>query len=806
MKNKFKIALILASSLVFATMVVRGQDQSAPPDQPPAQDQSAPQDQSTADEQPTDAVARVSLTKGDVSVQRGDSGDWVAASINAPVVRGDSVASGDNARAELQLDFANILRLAPNTDAKIADLTRSRAQIQLGQGLADYVVTGTGGADAEIDTPNVAIHPLGAGTFRIQVDSDNQTEVIARNGDAEVSTPQGSTTIHAGDLITIQGTDDPQYQVSSAPGDDEWDQWNQDRNRSIVDAQSYQHTNRYYTGAADLDQNGRWVNVPDYGWCWTPYVDAGWVPYRDGRWVWEPGWGWTWVSYESWGWAPYHYGRWFFYGGAWDWWPGYVTPYYYPIWAPAYVSFFGFGYGHFGFGFGFGSIGWCPLGPRDRFDPWWGRGRRFSVENYYNGVDFRSRRFEGDGGRGFYGSNLRGALVDEHIRRAITTVPTRDFVSGRISRNVGTVNAATLRQASFVRGTLPVVPTRQSLDPSNRSVRVPGVASTAGNTRFYSRGSAPARQSSFAQQQAGIRQMVSNRGGSPAGMTRGESFGTNSRAGGGFNTQSRNGAVPQQNQRAGWNRFGGANAPNSGRSYAPGQFQRNNVAPRANGPGGQGQPSRNEFRPQSAPQNGRGANNGFQNFSRQADPQGGRRNYSAPSQQGARPGWSRFSQSGGSSNRSAPRGNSRPALRLNKPIVEQRPHGNYTSNGYGGRAYSTAPSNRGYGSYGGGYSAPQSNRGYSRGNYGGGAYSTAPSSRGSYGGRGYSAPSNRGYYGGGYSRGGGGSSRGYSGGGYSRGGGGYSRGGGGGRSYSRGGGGGGRSSGGSRGGGGHVRH
>jgi len=47
--------------------------------------------------------------------------------------------------------------------------------------------------------------------------------------------------------------------------------------------------------------------------------------------------------------------------------PAYGYPFYRPIWAPAYVSFFGFG----GFGFGgWGGIGWLPLGRR-LFHPWW---------------------------------------------------------------------------------------------------------------------------------------------------------------------------------------------------------------------------------------------------------------------------------------------------------------------------------------------------------------------------------------------------------------------------------------------------
>src|SRR4051794_37337037 len=52
-------------------------------------------------EGPAPVVARISFIHGDVSTQRGDSGDWGSTSINAPVVRGDQVATGQDARAEI---------------------------------------------------------------------------------------------------------------------------------------------------------------------------------------------------------------------------------------------------------------------------------------------------------------------------------------------------------------------------------------------------------------------------------------------------------------------------------------------------------------------------------------------------------------------------------------------------------------------------------------------------------------------------------------------------------------------------------
>jgi len=153
------------------------------------------------------AVARVSLIHGDVSTQRGDAGSWSAAVLNAPVVAGDRVSTGDKARAEIQLDYANMLRLAEHSQANIAQLTRSQIQIQLGHGMANYTVLRNSDADAEIDTPNVAIRTgRRESSFRILVTADDHTEVLVRKGEIEVTTPQGGTRVGQNQFITIQGT------------------------------------------------------------------------------------------------------------------------------------------------------------------------------------------------------------------------------------------------------------------------------------------------------------------------------------------------------------------------------------------------------------------------------------------------------------------------------------------------------------------------------------------------------------------------------------------------------------------------
>jgi hypothetical protein len=421
-------------------------------------------------------VARVSLIHGDVSTQRGDSKDWSAAALNAPVLAGDRVSTGDKARTELELDYANTLRLAEHSQANITQLTRSQIQIQLARGMANYTVYKGSDADAEIDTPNVAIRTeRRESSFRILVTADDHTEVLVRKGEVEITTPQGGTRVGQGQFITIAGAGaDAQYKIGEAPARDDWDQWNTDRDNMIRNSEARKHTNDYYVGTENLDGHGTWSEVPDYGPVWRPNEPADWAPYRDGRWVYEPYWGWTWVSYDDWGWAPYHYGRWMQIDGGWGWWPGpaYGYPFYRPIWAPAYVSFFGWG-GGFGFGFGgWGGVGWLPLGPCDHFHPWWGRwgGGRF------NSVGFRDYNRGGfaplHGGSRF--SNVNLAMHDRNFRGA-TSVSGREFGTGRM--NAHAMGHAELQNAHFTTGRLPVTPSRASFSASGR----PAPASTTRN-------------------------------------------------------------------------------------------------------------------------------------------------------------------------------------------------------------------------------------------------------------------------------------------------------------------------------------
>src|SRR4051812_26271385 len=156
------------------------------------------------DEDASRGVARVSVIAGDVSVRRGDSGDNVAATLNAPLVAQDSLSTGPGARAELQFDFANMARLGANTEVRIAELQSQRFQMNLAGGLMTYRVWQNSNAEVDINTPVASIRPMRKGEYRVQVLEDGTTEVTVREGEVDIYTPQGSRRLGEGQTLTIR--------------------------------------------------------------------------------------------------------------------------------------------------------------------------------------------------------------------------------------------------------------------------------------------------------------------------------------------------------------------------------------------------------------------------------------------------------------------------------------------------------------------------------------------------------------------------------------------------------------------------
>ncbi len=441
-----------------------GFDPNGTPDQ-----QSNPQQDLAADQK--HAVARLSIAQGDVNIKLGN-GELTGAALNAPLLAQDRLQTSDGSRAEVELDAANLVRLAPNTDLGFADLEYHRYQLQLGAGTIIYRVLRQSDAQVEVDTPSVGFRPMSLGEFRLSVLDDGTTQITARSGQGEIFGPRGSQALPAGQTVLVRGNSgDPEFRSAPEIARDQFEDWSAHRDSDLLRSQSYRYVSQDVAGAADLDNYGQWV-PSQYGQVWTPQSQpAGWSPYSTGQWSWDDYYGWNWVDSAPWGWAPYHYGRWFWNGGyGWSWWPGAIGA---SFWSPALVGFFG--WGGFGIGLGIGGLGWCALAPFESFHRWWGQG-------WYG---------RGWGGRGFrpYNNFARNADIARTYRNAAyrggAMTASYNAFGGPHQRFSPATRSQLTNASSFRGGQLPITPTRASYQFSNRAVAANPRLASASSRQFF---------------------------------------------------------------------------------------------------------------------------------------------------------------------------------------------------------------------------------------------------------------------------------------------------------------------------------
>ncbi len=356
-QQKWFLTILTLAAFLCAPAFGFGQD-NYPPNNYPANN-----DQGGGD--PPGRVARLGYISGTVSFQPSGEDQWSQAVLNYPMTGGDRIYTDRDGRAELET--GNIaVRVSSSTDVTTTNLSDQIVQLGLAQGtlrVRAYEILD--GNSVEIDTPNAALTLLRPGSYRVETYPDNGTTLVTvNNGDLEISGNGLSQTVHSGQSVKLEGTDEVQMAFVSGPGNDDFDSWCNDRDRRYLSSNSRQYTGGYVPGYDDLDQYGQWQSTPDYGQVWYPTGVAGdWAPYRYGRWAWVEPWGWTWVEEEPWGFAPFHYGRWVLIGPRWAWVPGTIVVGVRPIYAPALVAFVG--------GPSAGIQVWFPLGPRDPFFPWY---------------------------------------------------------------------------------------------------------------------------------------------------------------------------------------------------------------------------------------------------------------------------------------------------------------------------------------------------------------------------------------------------------------------------------------------------
>jgi len=420
-------------------------------------------------------VAFVSTLNGDVSVQRGDSGDVVAAGINAPLMVGDYVSTAPNARAEVQFDYGHVVRVGPNSQIRFTELGSRDDTVQLASGSVGVGVLHATSQYTQVETPSVIVRPREAGSYRVSIDPNGVTAITVRSGNAAVLLPHGMRWLDPGSTMLVWGpANNPSFRYIHTRDRDSFDQWNNDRNAAFEHANAYQYASSTIPGLYTLGGYGQWQNDADYGNEWIPNESSNWSPYASGRWVSEPYYGWTWVDNSNWGYAPFHYGRWHRdrHRNRWAWTPGpRAQPA--PSWSPALVAFIGYGGGS-----SIDNIGWVPLAPNEQPHPWWG-----SASRSYAAASV---------------PNMQRTYVNSQYPNAVHGMPRQSFANGE-SQHIAPVGARNFQHAVVMRNALPVVPGPQALRYTQRA---PAATHAPSAQAFHAFTSAPRAPQTFTQQRA----------------------------------------------------------------------------------------------------------------------------------------------------------------------------------------------------------------------------------------------------------------------------------------------------------------
>ena len=470
------------------------------------------------DEDPPSRVARLSSANGEVSFSPAGTDDWVSAETNRPLTTGDKLWTADGARAELHVGSAAV-RLSSQTGFSFLNLDDQIMQMRLTEGTIYISVRRLEENESiEVDTPNLAFSILRPGRYRLNVNEAGDTTIInVRDGEGEVTGGGSSFTVHPGDQGYFTGTDSLSADVQPLADEDDFDRWVSERDLREEHAVARRYVSDDVIGYEDLDDNGGWRQVPEYGTVWFPHTTiVGWAPYRYGHWAWVSPWGWTWVDDASWGFAPFHYGRWVSVGGAWGWIP--AAPrvvgvvYVRPVYAPALVAWVGgpryaggvayAGGGGFAAGV---SVGWFPLGPREVFVPSYPVSRR-----YVNNVNVSNTTVNTTIVNNYYNTTVINKnvtnvhYVNQNVNGAVTATSGQAFSSAQpVGRNMVAVNQREVSTAPAYAAAPAVAPPKQAVLGAGIATRVQPPAALQ-NRAVVAKAAPPPAPIPFAQRQQAI--------------------------------------------------------------------------------------------------------------------------------------------------------------------------------------------------------------------------------------------------------------------------------------------------------------
>src|SRR5947209_18285628 len=143
-------------------------------------------------------VLRVSLLKGEVSLQRAGGVEWERAQLNTPLVEGDTLSTGRDARLEIQADSRNFVRVGGDSVLKVVTLRDEGIALSLSEGMATVRLSRFDRDKEyfEVDAPKTTVAAEKTGQYRVDVDSGGVSVTVREDGRARIYSETSGFELH----------------------------------------------------------------------------------------------------------------------------------------------------------------------------------------------------------------------------------------------------------------------------------------------------------------------------------------------------------------------------------------------------------------------------------------------------------------------------------------------------------------------------------------------------------------------------------------------------------------------------------
>ena len=216
-------------------------------------------------------AVRLSNVVGSVQILAGTETQFSQAYPNMPLLQGSTLKTGEDGRAEIQLEDGSMIRLTPNSSAAMTVLGRdsqsnSKTEVDLLTGLSYVEMKGTANQRFVVHfNGNEVISPAPV-KFRVSLDA-NPVEFAVLDGSAHLSNGTlYAVDVHANETVRFDPGDSTRYFLAQGIDPDSWDQWNTDRDQAMnqMAAQETREAigsgNAGAAGVSDLNYYGNWYS------------------------------------------------------------------------------------------------------------------------------------------------------------------------------------------------------------------------------------------------------------------------------------------------------------------------------------------------------------------------------------------------------------------------------------------------------------------------------------------------------------------------------------------------------------------